>query len=91
MSIESLGGETAGRRGEHELGSSCRGSRPADSYFVRRDSLGEVVGSEAIARELLQTGLLVPVVERHRLTIYRRCDIARACEQWARLQEATAR
>lgn len=85
----SEGKEASRARGDGVLGGAPRGAaRLADSYFLRREDLGAFCGGEAIAQELLASGLLRAVVRRHRLTIFRRTDAAIACEAWARAQEA---
>lgn len=49
---------------------------------VRPDQVAEMVGSKQIVREMVKAGLLVPVVKRHKLTLYDVMDVHRA---WAQM------
>lgn len=48
---------------------------------IRREELGEVVGSEQLARELVADGWLKPIVQRKKLTLFSAADVAKAFER----------
>lgn len=49
-----------------------------DPIAVRRNQLPELIGSEQIAREIIDAGWLKPIVERHKLSLYLVADVTKA-------------
>lgn len=45
---------------------------------IRRDKLGEYVGSERIARDMIAAGWLAPIVSQPKLVLFATSDIAKA-------------
>lgn len=45
---------------------------------IRRDELGELLGSEQLAREMIADGWLTPILEEHKLTLFALADVAKA-------------
>lgn len=52
------------------------------SFGLRPDEVVEALGSRQLYREMLAAKWLVPVVKRHKLTLFDRGDVAKA---WARI------
>lgn len=45
---------------------------------IRRDELGELLGSEQLAREMIADGWLKPILEEHKLTLFSLADVSKA-------------
>lgn len=52
-------------------------------YGIRREKLGELIGSERLAEEMIEAGWLKPIVQEKKLTLFSMVHVARA---FARLE-----
>lgn len=53
---------------------------------ARPDEAEAFVGGPTVLAEIKDAGLLVPVIQRHRLSLYDRVELSAAWEKWKQLQ-----